>query len=198
MDKSNFKKLALMGMTGGMLIASQSPAHAETISSEAQTVLSASCGAGSCGTHSSPKQKNPSSAGCGGQNAPKAGCGSRRPDRSYTADAQADVQSQYQQHQQFGGKMTEGDLLSQLNDEGKAIYRGLDAEGRSLALKLASQDCKAKNDCKGLNACNGATNDCAGRGSCKGTSPAPFKNKTDAVKIAAQKIAEKRAKVAPR
>lgn len=60
----------------------------------------------------------------------------------------------------------ESDLLSQLNEEGKAVYRGLDRSGKEAAIKLASQT----------------------------TSPGPFRDKNEAVKVAAQRLAEQRAK----
>jgi hypothetical protein len=69
----------------------------------------------------------------------------------------------------------------------------LSPEGKALALKLANQSCKGKNSCKGLNSCKTEEHSCAGRGSCAGTAAAPFKDKNQAVKIAAQKMAEKRA-----
>lgn len=88
--------------------------------------------------------------------------------------------------------MTESDLLNQLNAQGKATYQSLSPEGKALALKLANQTCKAHNECKGLNSCKTDTNSCAGQGGCKGKSPGPFADKNSAVKVAAQKMAEKR------
>lgn len=90
-------------------------------------------------------------------------------------------------------KMTESDLMSQLNAQGKATYQGLDSAGKALALKLANQDCKGQNECKGLNSCKTSDHACAGKGSCAGTATAPFKDKNLAVKVAAMKMAEKRA-----
>ncbi len=87
-------------------------------------------------------------------------------------------------------------ILSQLNDEGKSIYRGLDPAGKAMADKLINQSCKGKNDCKGLNSCKTAENSCAGKGSCQGKSPGPFKDKNQAVKIVAQKMSEKRVNAA--
>lgn len=90
-------------------------------------------------------------------------------------------------------KLSESDLTSQLNAQGKATYQGLDATGKALALKLANQDCKGRNECKGLNSCKTSEHTCAGKGSCAGTSEAPFKDKNLAVKVAGMKMAEKRA-----
>lgn len=107
--------------------------------------------------------------------------------QSYTTDA-VDTSMQ----KSASKTMTEQDLLSQLNAEGKATYQGLDKEGKALALKLANQSCKGQNECKGLNSCKTEDNSCAGKGSCKGTSPGPFKDKNAAVKAAAKHMAEKR------
>lgn len=115
MDKSNFKKLALMGMAGGMLIASQTPMHAEMV--DQTQVMLAGCGSKGCNSHSSANNKN-----------------------RFTADAQTDIQKQQQQAaQQSNRKMTESELMSQLNSEGKELFRGLDPEGKALALDLASK-----------------------------------------------------------
>lgn len=89
--------------------------------------------------------------------------------------------------------LTESELRGQLSDDGKRMFDRLDAEGKKLALRLANQDCKGKNSCKGENACKTSKNDCAGKGGCAGTSPAPFKDPNQAVKVAAKKMEEKRA-----
>ena len=88
---------------------------------------------------------------------------------------------------------TESSLVPQLNAQGKATYQNLDNAGKALAIKMANQGCKGQNDCKGLNACKTFSHSCAGQGTCKGTSTAAFKDKNLAVKVAAMKMAEKRA-----
>lgn len=114
----------------------------------------------------------------------------------YTADnAKNDGQGQGQQGS-TKQKMTESELLSQLNEQGKATYQRLDAAGKALALKLANQSCKGQNECKGLNSCKNSEHSCAGKGSCAGTADANFKDKNLAVKVAAMKMAEKRANAA--
>lgn len=92
--------------------------------------------------------------------------------------------------------MSESELLPQLNAQGKATYQSLDAAGKALALKLANQACKGENECKGMNSCKTKDNSCAGQGGCQGTSPGPFKDKNLAIKVAAKKMAEKRANAA--
>ncbi len=89
-------------------------------------------------------------------------------------------------------KMTEQDLMTKLDDNGRRIFSTLSPEGKDLALQLASQSCKGQNSCAGLNSCKTADHSCAGLGSCKGTSPGPFQDKNDAVKAAAKKMAQKR------
>ncbi len=88
--------------------------------------------------------------------------------------------------------MSEGDLLLQLNSEGIKQYKKLSPEGQELARKLASQRCGGTNSCSGENACKTETNDCAGKGKCKGTTKCAISDKNLAVKIAAEKMANKR------
>lgn len=90
--------------------------------------------------------------------------------------------------------MSEEELMSQLNDESKRLYQSLTPEGRDLARKLAAGGCKGMNDCKGMGSCKGEDHSCAGMNSCKGKSPGPFHDPNLAVKVAAKKMAEKRAK----
>jgi hypothetical protein len=92
--------------------------------------------------------------------------------------------------------LTESELLSQLNEQGKSAYQGLDSAGKALAVKMANQDCKGQNECKGLNSCKAEDHACAGKGSCAGTAKTNFKDKNLAVKVAALKMAEKRANAA--
>lgn len=92
-------------------------------------------------------------------------------------------------------KLTEAELLSQLNEQGKAQYNSLDAEGKSLALQLANADCKGKNSCKGLGSCANEQHSCAGKNGCAGQSSCKFTDKNKAVKVAAMKMAEKRSKL---
>lgn len=194
MDKSNFKKLALMGMAGGMLLSSQAPISAGE-GLESTTLLAGGHCGGKNGCGGSNRGYQGSSCGasrgsCGGA---KNSCGGSRNSCAVFNTADANDSMQQQQQRSSGRIMTENELMSQLNDDGKATYRGLDAEGKALALKLASQDCKGKNDCKGLNSCKSAENSCAGQGSCRGKSQGPFSDKNNAVKLAAKKMAQKRA-----
>lgn len=168
MEKPNFKKIALLGMAGGMLIVSQAPVAANT-TDETGTML-AKCGSKSCGGYRANQQ------GFNNNTAYE------NPSDSRTTTTTTTTKK----------TMSETELMSQLNSEGKSTYQNLSSEGKALAMKLAYQDCKGKNDCKGLNSCKTANNSCAGQGGCQGTSPGSFKDKNVAVKVAAKKMAEKR------
>lgn len=91
--------------------------------------------------------------------------------------------------------MTEHELMPLLSVESRAIYITMDAEGRALALKLASQTCHGQNECRGQNSCAEQNNSCAGSGTCKGTSPGPFDDKNMAVETAAMCMKAKREKM---
>lgn len=260
--KDLLKKLALMGITGGLVLASQSTLNAhEEVSDEGGTLLAGGgCGGqGGCGGyqhHPGRYQGTYYPAGaphsCGGASnwgyqAPSHGCGgahqgwgyqqppaphghyyphgyiseSETPIPPHDQQGTSPYSNQPQQYNQYnqqrnqnaksfmnqqdqsagtdsdttyqnGKTLSESDLMSQLNEQGKAIYRGLDAEGKALALKLANAACKGKNDCKGLGSCKTAEHDCAGYNGCKGQSQCKFKDKNTAVKVAAQKMAQKR------
>lgn len=84
--------------------------------------------------------------------------------------------------------MTDDDIRLELSPEGIKLYNSLDAEGKALARKVASQRCAKTNDCKGLNACATDDNKCAGQGKCKGTSKCGFSNKDLAVKVVYDKL----------
>lgn len=123
MHNSNFKKLALMGMVGGALIAAQSPAVADESAASKNVSGHSGCGASGC-SHKS------SNSGCGANSG-----------KGFTADASTDTNM-------AGRKMlTETELLNRLNDSTRAQYSSLSPEGKALALKLASSDqYKDKND----------------------------------------------------
>lgn len=179
MKKSNFKKMALMGMAGGLLMAAQAPA---AVTGNAKDKLAGGgCGGkgGGCGGYR-PNNPQVERHGCGGgsptrqsQNYTaschnKSGCGGSqayapRQSQYYTADADADEQmypsSSMQSNQTSGRMMTESELMNQLTPENKALFQTLDAEGKAMALKLASET---------------------------------YTDKNQAVKMAAQKMADKR------
>ena len=201
MKKSDFKKMALMGITGGVLLTSPNASVEADLADygDSAGILIAHSGCGSGGGCRSSRE--PAQSGCASRNSSNhSGCASRstmnqgnqtygqnRGDRGYVAENEQNAPA-------ASRMLTEEELVLQLNDEGKGIYQNLDSEGKALALKLANQSCKGKNDCKGMNACKTDSNSCAGKGGCKGTSPAPFQDKNVAVKVAFKKMQEKRLK----
>ncbi len=135
MEKTNFKKMALMGMVGGLVVAAQSPIGAETVVNSETYLAGSGCGGGhGCGSSGSlPGYYHRSQA--------RSGCGSSN--RQYTADADTDTQNQMMASK----TMSEKDLMSGLNDQGKSQYQSLSPEGKALALKIASDNpTKDKND----------------------------------------------------
>lgn len=173
MKKKDLKKMALLGLAGGVMMTTQGTVQADESGAgpeELPGLMAAkSCGSG-CGGHYH---------GCG------QGQGSNGQQRMI-ADADEYTKDN------SGQLMTEDQLMSQLNEQGKQLYKSLNPEGKALAIKLASRSCKGTNDCKGLGACAGNDHSCAGKNSCSGTSKCSFKDKNAAVKVAAQKQAEKR------
>jgi hypothetical protein len=160
-----------------------------TYSSCSSTPVQHSCGGqgGSCGAASrstptnnyyyQPQQTSQQSA-------------SNNNSRYYTADASAPTTTKSEEQGQL---LTKEELKSKLTDQGKAMFDRLSPEGQALAIKLASQSCKGHNECKGQNSCKSSENACAGQGGCQGKSNCSFKDKDKAVKVAALKMAEKRA-----
>ncbi len=118
MKKKDFKKLALLGIAGA-LIASQGAAQADDQSDDNNnTEILAGMLAAGCGAH-----------GCSHSNS---GPGSR----GMIADADENTTMDGSSSQM----LTEDQLMSQLNDQGKQMYNNLTPEGKSLALKLASKN----------------------------------------------------------
>lgn len=141
--KTNLKKIALMGITGGILMA------------QAQA------------------------------NAAQQNGNFYNGSQYYTAD-------ESNSRGESSSAVSEASFLSQLSQESKAVYQNLSREGKELALKLANQSCKGKNDCKGQNSCKTNENACAGEGGCKGQSQGPFTDKNVAVNVASMNMAKKR------
>ena len=218
MNKKDLKKLALLGLTSGVMLGTGGVQAANT---QANTVsgslLAHACGGGCGGKKANRSGCSSSYSSCGSQsNQPKSGCssysscgGANKSDRGFVAGG-CGAGSCSNHNSSKGGTrnyiaevnetlstssgqlMTEDQLKSQLNDQGKQTYNSLTPEGKAMAVKLASRSCKGTNDCKGQNACKADDHSCAGKGSCAGSSICSFKDKNMAVKIAAQKQAEKR------
>lgn len=113
MKKKDLKKIALLGIAGGCMLASQGAVQADDANSEIlPNVIAAGCGAHGC-NHGTPSSSGSS--------------------RGYVAEADENMMAD------SGQMMTEDQLMSQLSDQGKQIYNGLSPQGKSLALKLASK-----------------------------------------------------------
>lgn len=165
----DFKKLAIMGITGGVMLASQGSvsAHETSANSSGEILLAGhGCGSGSCQSKTSNS-------------------------RGYIADADTDTDDDKAMQSDSSNVMTEKSLMDQLSPEGQKMYSQLSPQGKALALKLANQQCKGMNDCKGQGGCKSSTHDCAGKNDCKGQAGGPFKDKNEAVKVA-KKLMEKR------
>jgi hypothetical protein len=148
MDKSNFKKMALMGMAGGMLLASQAPATVEAGEEISGTYLASNGCHGGCSAQSGRRMQQGGCSAMGGQRSSgcsarqsgcssssrQSGCSARQ--NRYTADADQDASMQQSQGRRI---MTESDLQNQLSSDTKAQFRQLSPEAKATALRLAVQ-----------------------------------------------------------
>jgi hypothetical protein len=177
MDKTNLKKIALMGMAGGMLFASQAPvaANASEALYDGQMTLAHGCGgAGAhCGGAKSAQRDNPNRGYGTSRNytaydssdrdsSSTMQHGSQRDTRTTTPSFQRETTTTTRRTdaQDSSRQVTESEFLSQLNSDGRSLYQTLSPEGKAMALKLAPN----------------------------------YSDKNQAVKVASQKIAEKRNK----
>jgi hypothetical protein len=211
MKKRDLKKLALMGITGGIIAVSH-PASAHELNSASGTMLAGGCGGGcnhtaynergsNQGYYSSyPQEDNyypQGQSGCHGNrgnsqyhscssspgNYQSHSCGGASNSwGGYTADN--DVRSSVSDEPvETPNSMTESEFKAKLSPAARADFDKLSTNGKDKAMKMASHSCKGKNDCKGQNACKTDKNDCAGKGGCKGQSKCAA-NPDQAVKAA--------------
>lgn len=158
MEKSKFKKMALMGMAGGMLIATQSPVSAEANSGSGTYLAGGACGGkGGCGGSRSAGGAPQGWHSCGSSSSSNPYTNSPQNDRYYTSDSQDSYspssQGTYQQKStttttmgtRTNTMMSESEFMSQLNADGKALYQSLSPEGKALALRN-SQNFQDKNE----------------------------------------------------
>lgn len=167
--------------------------------------VAAKCGNGKCGGAIAAKCGNGS---CGGAIASKCGtgkCGSvaarDTTEGNLKLQNPADVKAGEATKSEYGSTpnfhiMSEEELFLELNDEGIKQYNSLSPEGKKLAREVASQTCNNQNSCSHLNACKTENNSCRGKGACKGQSICAHSDKNEAVKVVADKMAEKRAQSA--
>ena len=209
----NFKKLALLGITSGILVSQQVQAESEGILSPSHK---SSCeGKGGCGGGS--KASCEGKGGCGGGSKAscegKGGCGggsksscegkggcsgviadNDSPEKKspYASPDKSEVKKDPNDGNMNYHMMTEDELLLELNDDGLRMYKSLNAEGKALALKTASGMCGGSNQCQGLNACKSKNNACAGKGDCAGKGICAISDKNLAVKLVYDKMSQKR------
>ena len=164
MKKNELKKLALMGLTGGLLFTMHTEASAQGYWWQQST-------------RSSYQQEE---------------SGNQRMMQQKQQRQQRQHQNNMENSPSRTEQMTEQELLSQLNQQGRALYQSLDPKGKTLTLQLANQTCEGQNKCEGLNSCESDENGCSGEGGCKGQSPGPFKDKNQAVEVAAKHLAQER------
>lgn len=116
----NFKQLALLGMAGGLLIASQAPVQAEVMT-DSEILLAGQGGCASCNSQKAPQKHI-------------------QPDNMLSeSDTQLMKDTSRKQGATSPHAMKESDLLPQLSENGKGTYQTLDVEGKALALKLAAE-----------------------------------------------------------
>lgn len=196
MKKVNYKKLALLGITGGLLMASQVIVAADIAMSGQGTMLAGGCGGGKCGGFNPTRNASTDDVKTSTPSSPTAA-----PQVPQTLPnqkgqiAENTVIKKEISTSSHKGTMSEADLIKSINQDSRDTFNSLSPEGKALALELANQACKGQNSCKGLNSCKTATNSCAGQGGCKGQSSCAFKDKNQAVKVAAMKMATKRADI---
>lgn len=186
-------QLALLGLTNGLLLNAPGILFAENqkfMASESTDIAS---------------KETILTAGCKGQ---KGGCNTVASSCKNRCNAIANRDLSEQQKLQDPSKlkdndvnseslgyhvMTEQELLLELNSEGTKQYNSLTPEGKALAREVASQRCGRTNQCKGLNACETEKNKCAGKGACKNLGKCAFSDTNVAIKVVAEKMAQKRA-----
>lgn len=201
MKKRDFKRLALLGMTSGLLVSSQVRAENEQFSESAS--IDSQDGR-IRGSFSFEAKCTNTKGGCANFKASckdKGGCASIVAERDKSAAEQKPfvdpAQKDKKEPDPNDGNlnyhlMTEQELLLELNEEGVKKYNSLSKEGKALAIKVASASCDHTNECNHLNACQTDKNPCAGKGPCAAQGKCSISDKNLAVKLVYDKMNEKR------
>lgn len=167
--KHDLKKLALMGIAGGLLL------------TKSTGLLAADPQAPTTAT------KTPADASSSKTSKDNGNNESQSDDYSQSSDDDPNS-SNLNYH-----LMTEEELKLELNEEGLKMYNSLDDKNKELAREVASMRCKNSNPCSHLNACKTPQNDCAGKSStCKHTGKCAVPDKNLAVKLVYDKMKDKR------
>jgi len=196
--KSHLKKLALLGITGGVMFSSHANAQAQNLISQNSIdpgimIAAEGCAGGSDDDKGGPKSNFRTNFGGKGliaEDKPEPSCSGRSGCPGMDNGKNGENGNGETSH---ADEMSETDLMSKLDYKGRQTYQSLGDEGKALARELAGMTCKGHNECKGLNSCRTDENECRGQGGCKGQSGCEFKDKNQAVEVAAKKMAEKRA-----
>lgn len=187
MKKRNLSRLALLGVTSGLIAICQSSVNAsqseekqiavKSINADGKININQLLAAHKCaGPHGCPGEKETKNT------------------KNSNKDSTTEIAEKDKEDGNLGYHVyTEDELMLELNDNGIALYNSLDQEGKALARLVASQRCQQTNECKGLNACQTDKNKCAGKGECKGQGKCAFSDKNLAVKVVVDKMAKKRA-----
>jgi len=139
-NKKDLAKIAL----AALILASATPVNGQADGIEAHgTFLAAGCPAHGCpaasgntdkvissnNPSSNPRASNPSNNGYNDQ-----------PYREYNTTTDSDYNRPAATTSHSSATLTEAQLIGMLNPQGEAIYLSLDAQGKALAIQLASQD----------------------------------------------------------
>ncbi len=163
MKKVDLKKLALLGLAGGIVLA-KATLYAEVSPENQQIQILNLLAAQDSSSKSSSKSSNPSGA--------------------TSAIDPNDGNLNYH-------LMSDDELLLELNADGQRMYNAMDASNKKLARDVASSRCANTNFCKGLNACKTDKNSCAGQASCKGQGKCGIADKNLAVRLVYNKMMKK-------
>lgn len=202
MQKTAFKKLALLGLTSGLFVMQQAQAMDNSGQfSPGSAELNKCSGNGGCKSYDKCKScKSYDKCNNGRCKAFRDSCKGANGCKGLIAENDKPKQPPSENPQQSKANdgnmnyhmMTEDELMLELNDEGARMYQGLSKEGKALALKVASGMCGGTNQCRKLNACKSDKNPCAGKGDCAGQGICAFSDKNLAVKVVYDKMHEKR------
>lgn len=194
MKKDNLKKMAILGITSGLIVSGQA---SDLCSSETDSFLLAKAATSNgCQEHGCPASKPTKTAMRDPHKNPYRNpiAVADAPEKKLDNKKEKGKGGEYDPNDENIGYhlMTDDEIRIELNEEGLRMYNQLDEAGKELARKVASVRCQATNECKGLNACKTDKNECAGKGSCKHTGKCAISDKNLAVKLVYDKLNKKR------
>jgi hypothetical protein len=191
MKKNDLKKLALMGISGGIMVASQAQAQDRGFSNQGYFYNQDQ-------NQTYYYQQGPNDSSNIQQNTERNQWTRNYQDQRYnnmernqgnSGNYNQDNYQNYRNNPYLAANdenPTDSQFKLQLSVQGKSDFDNLSPDGKTLAIKMASHDCSGKNECKGQNTCQSAKNTCAGKGACKGQSSCKM-SPDKAVQIATMK-----------